>query len=282
MLAPIVTDPVNGFSRPESADGPVLDATQEAALWQRFKGDGDMAARDTLIRHHLDFARILAGRAYARRYRDTVSFGDYMQLASLGLIDAVDKFLHEDGRATFRSYAAHWIRGAILNGLRSLSEVHAQIDARKRAHRDRLYSLTRRPQGDDDQDDDDALDDTSSTTADECADPFTRLADIAMGVALGFMLDDLRIYQSSEGTQEDNSYTDAEMRRLRKLLGRAAQGLSGDERDLIDRHYFEGHTFEDVARHLALSKGRVSQLHKRALGSLRSALNEAGYRDWSI
>jgi RNA polymerase sigma factor for flagellar operon FliA len=263
----------------EAASALALDARQEDTLWQRFKAEGDMAARDLLIRHYLDFARILAGRAYARRYRDTVSFGEYMQLASLGLIEAVDKFSPADGRATFRSYAAHWIRGAILHGLRSLSEVHAQIEARKRTKRDRLYSLSRAPHVDDNEA---ATEDTPTAQTDQAEDPFNRLADIAMGVALGFMLDDLRIYQSADGLQEDNSYTDAEMRRLRQVLSRATLGLSGKERELIDKHYFEGHTFDEVAQHLTVSKGRVSQLHKRALGALRTAMSEAGYGDWCI
>ena len=240
----------------------------ERALWLRFKREGDMAARDALIRHYLAFTRILAARAYARRYGDTISFGEFMQLASVGLIEAVDHFSPDDGRASFRTYAAHWIRGAILGGLRSLSEVHAQIDARKRAQRDRLRSLAE-PAAD-------AADPAGAS------DPFDRFAEVAVGVALGFMLDDVRIYQQGEGVVADHCGPDLEMRRIRGLLERAARGLPDKERFLIEKHYFEGLAFEEIATLLSLSKGRVSQLHKQALLALRAALRQAGYGDWSV
>lgn len=254
-----------------AADAPAQ--SHEAGLWRRFKLEGDMQARDALIRAYLDFARIMAGKTYSQRNRDTVNFNEYMQLASVGLIEAVDRYSPDEGLASFRTYAAHWIRGAILNGLRNLSEVHAQIEARKRAHRDRLHSIARRAKEEEE---------TESNAGEENVDAFDRLAGVAMGMALGFMLDDLRIYQTSEGTVEDTCYDDMDMRKLRASLGQAVRALPERERTLITRHYFEGLAFDELARSLDLSKGRVSQLHRQALTALRRALHKAGHGDWSI
>lgn len=244
-----------------------LEPEQENMLWLRFKSEGDMTARDTLIRHYMAFARILAARAYARRYADTVSFGEFMQLASLGLIEAVDRFSLSDGRASFRTYAAHWIRGAVIDGLRTQTEVHAQIDARRQSQRDRLRSLK------------DGQEQGGQALG--AREVFNRLADVAVGVALGFMLDDIRMYREGDGVAEDRCGADLEARRMRVLLETSARALPPKERLLIEKHYFEGLKFEEIASLMALSKGRVSQLHKQALGLLRSALRQAGHGDWS-
>jgi RNA polymerase sigma factor for flagellar operon FliA len=41
-------------------------------------------------------------------------------------------------------------------------------------------------------------------------------------------------------------------------------------------HYFNGASFEDIARDLDLTKGRISQLHKRAIERLRTMLKTSG------
>ena len=265
----------------QGADGHGLppERPHEAALWHRFRHEGDAQARGMLIETYLDFARIMAGRTYAQRHESAVAFNEYMQLASVGLIEAIDRYVPTEGGASFRTYAAHWIRGSILNGLRHLSEVHAQIEARKRVHRDRLHSLARRAK---------AAPDESEAAADaeagneEESDAFARLAGVAMGVALGFMLDDLRIYRSSEGAVEDNCLHDIDMRKMRASLAQAVRNLPSRERTLITQHYFDGMPFEEMAQAWTLSRGRVSQLHKQALMSLRAALGRAGLGDWSI
>lgn len=257
---------------PEQGEPPPLEPEAESQLWRRFRLHGDMAARDMLIKGYLHFARIMAGKSYAERYRDGVTFGEYFQLASVGLIEAVDRYKPDDGRASFKTYAAYRIKGAILNGLGELTEVRAQIDARGRAHRDRLASLAARGGEEaDPQDEGQAEGDT-----------FERLSKMALGLALGFMLDDVRIYQSEEGRVEDNCYTDTEMRQLRARLKDLIRLLPERERQLIERHYFEAQQFDEIAQTLALSKGRVSQLHKRALGLLQDALAGARYQEWSI
>ena len=52
---------------------------------------GDVGGVDfagTFVLRHLDFARIMAGKLYARRATDEIGFDEYLQLASLGLLEA--------------------------------------------------------------------------------------------------------------------------------------------------------------------------------------------------
>jgi RNA polymerase sigma factor for flagellar operon FliA len=252
-----------GASAALAADRPT-PAPDTQGLWRRFKESGDMAARRALVESYLGFARYIAARCYALRVRDGIGFNDYMQLACLDLIDAVDRFHHDNGKATFETYASHRIRGAVLNGLIEFSKVNAQIEARRQVRRERLVSLAQQ-----------ALPEDSGAR-------LAQLADMATGLALGLMLDDLRIYQSSEGTVEDNCYADAEMRKLRTTLARLVNALPERERLLISEHYFKDKPFDSIAASFGITKGRMSQLHKRALTLLQSALNSTRGADWSF
>jgi RNA polymerase sigma factor FliA len=45
------------------------------------------------------------------------------------------------------------------------------------------------------------------------------------------------------------------------------------ERDVLQAHYYEQREFQDIAAVMGISKGRVSQLHARALAQIREWLN---------
>lgn len=102
------------------------DATAQS-LWRTFALGRDADARNRLIEHYLPLARTIAATLYARRAAPRRGGGrlmDYMQLATLGLIESADRF--DAGRGMpFEAYAAPRLRGAVLNALEALSETYA-------------------------------------------------------------------------------------------------------------------------------------------------------------
>jgi RNA polymerase sigma-B factor len=89
------------------------DRETERQLLIRYHSDGDLAAREELAERFLPLARDLALRY---TYTDE-PFDDLLQVASLGLIKAIDRF--EPGRGTkFTSYAAPTILGELKRHFR--------------------------------------------------------------------------------------------------------------------------------------------------------------------
>src|SRR5215208_7411726 len=100
----------------------------ERRLLVRYHEFGDLAAREELVERFLPLARDLALRY---TYTDE-PFDDLLQVASLGLIKAIDRF--EPGRGTkFTSYAAPTILGELKRHFRDkVWSLHVPRDLQER------------------------------------------------------------------------------------------------------------------------------------------------------
>jgi RNA polymerase sigma factor for flagellar operon FliA len=226
------------------------DPEEEAGLWAELACGRGADARTRLIEMHLPFARIMAAKLYAGRYHDEIEFAEYMQFATVGLIECVDRYDLSHG-ATFRTYAARRIEGAILNGLESASERHEQAAFRRRLRKDRLDSLR-----------DEAA--ASGTAA-----LFESLARVAVGLALGYILEDSGMFSDGDRPGADDTYRSLELKQLGSRVRALVDELPERERKVIRYHYLQAVPFEAIAAMLGVTKGRVSQLHRRAMDRLR-------------
>jgi RNA polymerase sigma factor for flagellar operon FliA len=230
---------------------------EEAALWRRWHGLGEGGARCELIGLHLGFARILAGKLYAGRYNDELEFADYLHFATVGLIESIDRYIPA-GAANFRTFAAPRIRGAVLDGVARMSEQQQQIAVRRRLLAERTQSL-----------------------AAGAGDVFERLAEIAVGLACGYMLEGSGLYLDEEPASLDHGYARVELRQLAEKLLHLVDRLPHAERMVIRAHYLNQLPFGEIAGMLGLSNGRISQLHQAALQRLRAAWQETSRCDIS-
>jgi RNA polymerase sigma-B factor len=86
---------------------------RDTELWRRFARDRDPAVREELVRRYMPFAKRLA-----LRYRGaSESFDDLLQVASLGLLNAVDRFDPERG-IPFTAFASPTILGELKRHFR--------------------------------------------------------------------------------------------------------------------------------------------------------------------
>jgi RNA polymerase sigma-B factor len=100
-----------------------------AQLFERCRGGGDSRAREELIERFLPLARKLA----ARYIRSGEPFDDLAQVASVGLVNAVDRFDPSRGYA-FTSFAVPTILGELKRHFRDHGwTLHVARGARERA-----------------------------------------------------------------------------------------------------------------------------------------------------
>jgi RNA polymerase sigma-B factor len=98
---------------PAPAPSPGDGLASERELWRRFSTHRDPASREELIRRYLPFAKNLA-----LRYRGaSESFDDLLQVANLGLVNAIDRF--DPARGTpFAAFASPTILGELKRHFR--------------------------------------------------------------------------------------------------------------------------------------------------------------------
>ena len=89
-----------------------LSARDEIAAFEAMK-NGDMAARDKLIRHNLRLVAHIVKKYYA----SSTDQEDLISIGTIGLIKAVNSFDNTKG-ARFATYAARCIENAILPQMR--------------------------------------------------------------------------------------------------------------------------------------------------------------------
>lgn len=232
----------------------------EQELWLRFVENRDALVRLQLVDQYLPLARMLAARLFKRRGRLHGEFGDYMQSAVLGLLEAVDRF-DPARNVPFRFFASRRICGAVLDQLRSMSELHRQTIGQGSLHR-RVADLFPAESGQNDR--------------------FQEMVDLALNLSVGFMLQGSGMYSVSEEETDQRSYNHAARRELAQVFATLLNLLSPAQANVLRYHYLCEIELSEIAQMMSVSAGRVSQLHRQALQALRALYQAESRLDMSI
>jgi RNA polymerase sigma factor for flagellar operon FliA len=169
-----------------------------------------------------------------RKLPPNVLRDDLVAAGAFGLIDALRKSV--DRGPAFDWYARIRIRGAVVDELRSQDWLTRR--ARTRAAK-------------------------AQAQGEGCGASVVGFDDLPESQAQAF------VDESVASPQEQ-----VEQRMDRVALERAVGLLPEREANIVAWHYFEGVPFKAIASRLGVSEPRVSQLHARAMGRLRTTLAE--------
>ena len=230
----------------------VQPARREASLWRRLRFEAQGTCRELLFNLHLRLARGLALQHFRRRRTVRIERLDYEQFAYEGLLQAIDRYDPLKG-TPFAAFARPRIAGNIADGIGKMSELDGQLGQRHRIEQERLRSLRRsEPHGED---------------------SVSELSELAVGLALGLVLQEARLMLAdNEADLGPSPYDSLERRELQVRLSSEIARLPANEAAVIRQHYENGLNFGHVAQLLGLSAGRVSQLHRSALDRLRKRI----------
>jgi RNA polymerase sigma-B factor len=241
----------------------------EQALLVRYHRSGDLEAREELVQRFLPLARELA-RRYA--YTDE-PFDDLLQVASLGLLKALDRFDPDRG-AKFTSYAAPTILGELKRHFRDKSwALHVPRDLQERA-----LAVSREAE---------ALAKRLGRS------PKPREVARVLGWSVEEVLEAQQAAASYEAASLDRPAAgdDAEGASMIDLLGgedsayalveerdaiaRTWDGLPEIERSVIELRFTHDLNQREIGERLGYSQMHISRLLRRALGRLETAVAAA-------
>jgi len=206
----------------------------------------------------------------AKQVRRSVGHGlDLDELVSFGregLLDAARRFDPTRG-VPFAAYASFRVRGAIVDGVRSISRLPRRVHERLRA----LDAAARVSEG--------AAEDVFGSAprggaldAERALD--AHLAALATAMAVG-LVSEAAAGEDGEPTPVDARSSPEDALGSAELLAVVRQAIGSlphEEAELVRRHYLEDERFDRVATDLGLSKSWASRLHARAIQRLATKL----------
>ena len=222
--------------------------TEERRLWEAYRADGNADAQQWLFFRYVPWARAVARDVYRRARVPQMDWADYAQNATIGLLEAMGRFDPDRG-IDFVAYAKQRVRRAVFNGLR-LFLADGKVPDSQHRWRDRA----------------------SSFDAPGRDNPLEEVVESVIGLGLGFLLDSNAA--ADQFISPFDASMNAERQEMDELLAAAVSCLSGQERLVVTLHYHQHMAFVDIAALLGLTKGRISQVHKAALGRLRVLLGQ--------
>ncbi len=218
------------------------------------------------VRTHMQLVRKIAWQIHGR-VRDVFEIDDLVQIGMVALVEAAKRF-QDLGQASFSSYAAVRIRGALTDHLRkNLTLTRLGVQRRTQIT---IAELAVKAAG---------------------GDPANRelvAAELGISIAefqswrdktsstpnksLDEIYDDHSVWFADDGhTPESALVAD----QLRATLATHLKRLKEREALVLQLYYVEELNLEEISEVLSVTVGRVSQLKKAALGQLRAWMQES-------
>jgi RNA polymerase sigma-B factor len=233
-------------------------------LLDRWQIHGDHAAREALVEHFLPLARNLA-RRYAR---SSEPLDDLIQVASLGLVKALDRFDAELGHR-FEAFAVPTILGELRRYFRDAAwSLHVPRGTQERAleveraqehltaHSGRAPTVQEISQYME-------VDLEEVLSAMQAAQAYTTLS---LDAPRRFDDDASEAYGDSVGAEDERfDLIDADI-----VISEAIRRLPVRERRILHLRFVEGLTQSDIATRIGLSQMQISRLLRGSLEQLRA------------
>jgi RNA polymerase sigma-B factor len=238
-------------------------------LFERWQRQDDHAAREALVRRFMPLARSLA-----RRYdRSSEPFDDLLQVASVGLLKALDRFDASRGY-TFPSFAVPTILGEMRRYFRDCGwSVHVPRSDQERALKVR---------------------EAQETLANECGQaPTVNQLAVYLELDAEQVLDALQATHAYEALSldapragaEDDTMTLGEamghddgryeLVELDATIVTALEHIPARERAMLHMRFVEDLTQTEIAARVGISQMQVSRLLRRSLDQLRALTRDA-------
>jgi RNA polymerase sigma-B factor len=246
-----------------------VDRDREQLLFRRYQRDGDMCSRQQLVERYLPLARSLARRYEGRGE----SFEDLVQVASLGLVKAIDRF-EPERELSFSSYAVPTMLGELRRYFRDRGwALHVP-----RGMQERVLKLN------------DAVECLSGELG---RSPSPQRIAEKLGLTVEEVLEAIEASAAFDTTsldrplrpQDAKGHTIAEafgekderfeLIDYRASVAPALKALPERERLILHLRFGEDLTQSEIAQRIGVSQMHVSRLIRRALEQVRAATEEA-------
>ncbi len=240
-----------------------------SALWSEFSQSRNMEVRNSLVMEYIQLVKSIVCRMLPT-YRKHVDFDDLMSCGVMGLMDAIDKF-DPSKDVKFETYAGLRIKGEIIDQIRK--QDWAPISLRHKIKKiEEGYETLESRFG-------------RSVTEKEVADHLSMSVDDVkktLDESHTFnivYLDELLVDRVKSDEMLESSELSPEQsfdaKEMKETLANLIGSLSEKEQLVLSLYYYDELTLKEIGQVLGVTESRVSQIHSKAIMSLRIKLKAA-------
>lgn len=234
-------------------------------LWRLYKETKNIGYKQTLIEQYIQLVKIVAGRMY-NFYGGNVDYEDLIGYGIFGLIDAIDKF-DISRELKFETYAQIRIRGSIIDSLRKIDWIprglrkkakeieNAMLMVENKLGRSATIKEIAGELKTDEKDVENTLSDIATINVLSLEETLITKGDICLNL--------------NDGESPEEIF---EIKELKFIIKEAIEKLSEQEKVIVSLYYFDELTYKEIANVLEVSESRISQIHSKAILSLKNLL----------
>ncbi|MFQ5648468.1 MAG: FliA/WhiG family RNA polymerase sigma factor [bacterium] len=240
-------------------------------LWKEYTTHRSPKIREKLLVQYLPLVKYVAGKMMFS-LPTCVDYNDLLSAGVMGLIGALERFKPEQG-VKFETFVLPRIKGAILDELRTLDWAPRSLRSKARL----VEKVSEQLEKD--------LGRTASSyeIANKLNMDVGEYGGVLMELSKASLLslDGSRVEESEqltsmydllENPQSDNPLRSLENTELKGLLIKAIEHLNEQEKIVMALYYYEELTLKEIGQVLNITESRVSQIHSKALETLKSSL----------
>jgi RNA polymerase sigma factor for flagellar operon FliA len=248
-------------------------------LWREYHENHDSLSQENLVKQYVHLVEKVANRLSLSIPQRIIPKDDLIGLGYIGLIEAIQKFDYEKG-FQFETYGLWRIKGAMLDGIRQMDWVPRGLrDSAKNLNRGfrHLEQTLMRPPTEEE------LSQYLNVSLEEVDQAMSTLSFSTL-----LSLNEPVNANQEEGKQqsrldqiEDDKFISQDqqmqMGEFQKIIALSIDKMPEKERLVISLFYYEGLTQVEIAEVMSLTKGRISQIHSKAILRLRQSFEAKGF-----
>lgn len=257
----------------------VNETIPQNLLWKKYQESGDPYSQETLVKQYVHLVEQMANRLSASIPQSIIPRDDLIGLGYIGLIKAIKKFDYNKG-FQFETYGLWRIKGAMLDGIRKMDWVPRGFREKAKDLNNAIkhleQTLMREPT-------EEELSHFLNLPPEEIE---QSMATLSLSTLLS--LNEPINSNDEDGKQQErldqlvdvqsiSQDKELQIKEFKKIMASSIEKMPEKERLVISLLYYEGVSQVEIAEIMNLTKGRISQIHSKAILRLRQSLESNGY-----
>ena len=234
-----------------------------AAFKYKIQQTEEEIRQNLILEHYPDVQKV--ARRMAHRFHSHVSVDELIQVGTLGLIEAIDRFEPQQN-ASLSTYAKIRIQGAILDFMRQNDWVPRSVRARsnmlKDVKEDLNKTLKRKPEHTEIAE--------KLEVSPERLNTIIKFADVRNVMSFEHGSEDDNRLGDMIGSEDLNAQDLVIQKEEIQILKTLIETLNPRQRQVVELYYYKGMTQNEIAKLLGVSESRICQVNTQIKTKLKN------------